>query len=156
MSKRKNNQVRKKENQVKKLDEIEEIQIDENTIKKNEKSNKIKLIFLFYIPITIVVILAMIYFFLRNIFVLISMGVAFFVLLFGIDGKMNTCPECRKWGQVIWNEKKSFLRTRTKRNYTRFNRIKEIKKKDIIVKSKGKCTNCGKIIEKEKVRRKIF
>lgn len=132
---------------------IQEIEVSEDDLIINmAETRKKKLLFL-EIPLGITAILALIYFFTLKWFLLIFIAIAFFISLFGIEGNSNTCPECHKWGKVIWDEKNE-RKIRTVKHTITKNDGTELTKeeKEEVDRRKGNCLNCGKKVQKEKVK----
>ena len=79
-----------------------------NSIKKiNEKESKRKIIFIYIIPLSVLVILGFTYIFTQINILLIPFAILMFIVLFGWDGATRVCPNCKKWNSVIWIKKES-------------------------------------------------
>ena len=136
-----------------KLNKLQEVEVSEEDLKLNmAETRKMKLFFL-EIPLGITIILALIYIFTLKWFLLIFIAITFFISLFGIEGNSNTCPECHKWGKVIWDEKnerkiRTVKHTITKKDGTELTK----EKKEKVDRRKGNCLNCGKKVQKEKIK----
>ena len=105
-------------------------------------------------PLAITVILAIIYILTQKWILLIFIALIFFISLFGIEGNSTTCPECHKWGKVIWSDK-SEKKIRTVKHTITKNDGTELTKeeKEEVDRKTGECQNCGKKVQKEKVKR---
>lgn len=134
-------------------DQLQEPSIPEEQLQENMAEALKKKIILFYIPLAITLVTAVIYILTQKWVLLIIIALAFFWGLFGIEGNSNTCPKCHKWGKVIWNGK-SEKKIRTIKHTITRNDGTEITKeeKEEVDRRKGKCLNCGREVQKEKVK----
>ncbi len=145
----------RKKKEVKTLKEILSIKYRKPTdeeIKKNEKMTKIKLALLFYIPIIGVIISLSFYFKTHNNWALIPFVIFSFTALWGIDGRKQICSECKKWSSVIWYDTKHTKRLVEKTEKYKNGDIKKKEEKYAVNTDYGKCTNCGKLLEKESLK----
>ena len=136
-----------------KLNKLQEVEVSEEDLKLNmAETRKMKLFFL-EIPLGITIILALIYIFTLKWFLLIFIAIAFFISLFGIEGNSNTCPECHKWGKVIWKEKTTKMIRTVKHTITKSNgTVLTKEEKEEVDRRKGNCLNCGKKVQKKKIK----
>ena len=133
---------------------IKEQEISENDIQENLAETNKKKLLLFYFPIAITLIIAITYIITQKWILLIFISLTFFWGLFGIEGNNNTCPECHKWGKVIWYDKSEKKIRTTKRTITKDDGTELTKEeKEEVDRRKGKCLNCGKEVQKEKIKR---
>ncbi len=132
---------------------IKERKISQNEIEKNEKISKRNKLYMYTIPMIIIILLAVIYIPTNNNYLLIPFGIFFLIFLFGWDANQRTCSECKKWNSIIWIDNKVDIQiaTKQKKNLIGKKVTKNVRKK--ITKSTGKCTNCGKENTVEKIRR---
>lgn len=136
-----------------KLENIKEKEISNEEKEKNEKETKKNKILLYTIPLILVIINAIIYFLTNKIIFLILFGIILFIFLFGWDGNSRVCPECNKWNGLVWTANNIIVRKTkfTKKNI--FGKIKQLEKKERIIKKNAKCKNCGKSSQIEKKKR---
>ena len=132
---------------------IKERKISKNEIEKNEKISKRNKLYMYTIPLIIIILLAIIYIPTNNNYLLIPFAIVFLIFLFGWDSNQRTCSECKKWNSVIWTNNKVDIQTTTKQKKNLIGKTvtKNVRKKITI--STGKCTNCGKENTVEKIRR---
>lgn len=134
--------------------QIQGREISENEIQENLAETFKKKAILFYLPLAITLILAIIYILTQKWFLLIIIALVFFWGLFGIEGNGNTCPECHKWGKVMWDSKGERKIRTVKHTITKSDGTEVTKEeKEEVDRKKGKCLNCGKEVQKEKVKR---
>ena len=114
---------------------------------ENEKRSKKLTICLYLIPLILAVIIALVYIFIQQNFLLIIFAVLMFVILFGWDGSSRICPECKWWNAIIWTKVEK--ETREVKNN---NKGKKQNTKNRITKMEGKCKYCNKIVHTEKKR----
>jgi len=141
-----------KKKEVKTLKEILSIKYvkpSEEDIEKNQKRTNIRLAFLFYIPLIGVIISIILYFKLHNNWILIPFVIFSFTALWGIDGRKQICSECKKWSSVIWYDTKHTKRLVEKTEKYKDGEVKKKEEKYAVRTDFGKCTNCGKTLEKE-------
>ena len=143
----------KSKGKVTNLDQLQEPSVSEEQLQENIAEALKKKLILLYIPLAITLVTAIIYVITQKWILLIIIAIAFFWGLFGIEGNSNTCPECHKWGKVIWNGKNETKIRTIKHTITR-NDGTEITKeeKEEVDRRKGKCLNCGREVQKEKVK----
>jgi len=144
-----------KKKEIKTLKEILSIKqrkVSEEELIKNEKQLKIKMLFLFYLPLSGVIISLILYFYLHNNFTLIPFVLFSFIMLWGIDGKKQSCSECKKWDAVVWYEKKQSKRLVEKTEKYKDGETKKKEETFLVIKSLGKCQNCGALLEKEALK----
>lgn len=136
------------------IKDVHKRDVSEKELKSNAEESKKKKIILFYIPIGITIIFAIAYIFTLKLAFIIILSLAFFVSLFGIDGNGKTCPECHKWGKVIWQQKsEKKIRTKTTKITKGNGKVITKEEKEEIDRRKGKCLNCGREITKEKIKK---
>lgn len=114
---------------------------------ENEKRSKKLTICLYLIPLILAVIIALVYIFIQQNFLLIIFAVLMFVILFGWDGSSRICPECKRWNAIIWTKVEKET-TEVKNN----DKGKKQNTKNRITKMEGKCKYCNKIVHTEKKR----
>ncbi len=114
---------------------------------ENEKRSKKLTICLYLIPLILAVIIALVYIFIQQNFLLIIFAVLMFVILFGWDGSSRICPECKRWNAIIWTKVEK--ETREVKNN---DKGKKQNTKNRITKMEGKCKYCNKIVHTEKKR----
>lgn len=130
----------------------EGMKINKVKIEENEKESKKKALIIYIIPLSIIVIIGIIYILTQLTILLVPFGILMFVVLFGGDCSSRTCPRCKKWNSVSWikTEKRIKKYTVTKKNFLRKEVIKEMRQKYLLV--GGKCKNCGCEFETQKNR----
>ena len=134
------------------INKIKEREVSEKEIKENEKNAKILKLTLFIIPLTLLIILSVIYIFIIKLdYLLIPFAILFFVFLFGWDSNQRTCKNCKKWNSIVWTDNRIILKTTKEDKKNIFG--KEKKKREKINKTVGKCTNCGKEFTSEKIKK---
>ena len=135
------------------IKKIKERKISKKEIEKNEKKSRKNKLFMYTIPLIIIILLAIIYIPTNNNYLLIPFAIFFLIFLFGWDSNQRTCSECKKWNSIIWTESKVDIQTtaKQKKNLIGKTVTKNVRKKRTI--STGKCTNCGKDNTVEKIRR---
>ena len=135
------------------INKIKEREVSQKEIKQNEKISKRNKILIYTIPLTLIIIIAIIYILTNNNYLLIPFGIIFLIFLFGWDSNQRTCKECKKWNSIIWTDSKIILKTtkNQKKNILGKEKTKSVKEK--ITRNVGKCTNCGKEITIEKNRK---
>lgn len=143
----------KSKGRVTNLDQLQEPSVSKEQLQENMAETSKKKLILLYIPLAITLVTAVIYILTQKWVLLIIIAIAFFWGLFGIEGNSNTCPECHKWGKVLWNGKGEKKIRTIKHTITR-NDGTEITKeeKEEVDRRKGKCLNCGREVQKEKVK----
>lgn len=114
---------------------------------ENEKRSKKLTICLYLVPLILAVIIALVYIFIQQNFLLIIFAVLMFVILFGWDGSSRICPECKRWNAIIWTKVEK--ETREVKNN---DKGKKQNTKNRITKMEGKCKYCNKIVHTEKKR----
>lgn len=141
--------TKKTEHIIPKEREISEKELQENIAETNKKK-----LLLYYLPLGVTIILAIVYILTQKWILLIILSLIFFMSLFGIEGNGNTCPECHIWGKVVWNEKDE-KKIRTIKHTIQKDDGTEVTKeeKEEVDRKRGKCLNCGKEVLKEKVKR---
>ena len=130
---------------MKKLTDVKKIKerkISKNEIEKNEKISKRNKLYMYTIPLIIIILLAIIYIPTNNNYLLIPFAIVFLIFLFGWDSNQRT-----------WTNNKVDIQTTTKQKKNLIGKTvtKNVRKKITI--STGKCTNCGKENTVEKIRR---
>lgn len=128
----------------------DEKNISKEKIEANQKESKRKMVIQYFIPLVLLIIVALIYIPLQKNVILIPFSILTLITLFGWDASTRTCPKCKKWNSVIWEriEKKREKMNKSKKNVLGKNKnVVEIKKYRIIHK---KCTNCGHKFESER------
>lgn len=125
------------------------------------RSRKLSL-FLYFIPLAILIVIGLIYIPTHNNLLLIPFAILMFIVLFGHDDSSRTCPNCKKWNSVVWTENKNVVRTTVKKTevnsplfFKKKNGKRKVKTKEIkthITKFKGQCQNCGFHVETERKR----
>ena len=136
------------------LKEFREKELSDEQIRANIADSTKKKILMYYTPLAITAVLAIVYFLTMKWFWLVLVAVTFFMSLFGIEGNSNTCPECHKWGKVIWYEKGEKKIRTTKHTIKNSDGTEFTKEeKEEVDRRKGKCYFCGKEVQKEKVKR---
>ena len=135
------------------IKKIKEKEISKEEIEKNEKISKKNKMYMYTIPLILIIIIVIIYILTNNNFLLIPFGIIFLIFLFGWDFNQRTCSECKKWNSIIWIDNKINLKTTPtqKKNLIGKTVTKNVREK--VTKSTGKCTNCGKEITVEKIRK---
>lgn len=129
--------------------------ISKSQVEENQKKSKIRLIFLYIIPLTIAVVLGFVYIPTQKNILLLPFGIMFLITLFGWDGSTRTCTKCKKWNATIGIDSKvtkEFEEIKVKGLFGK-ERIKRRQVKHTI--SKYECKNCGHIVEKD-VKSKSF
>lgn len=135
-----------------KLEDIKEKEISEEDKDKNEKENKKRKVILYTIPLTIVIVMAIIYFLTTKIIFLILFGIILFIFLFGWDGNSRICPECHKWNSMIWISNKNITKKTTFNKKNLLGKDIQKQKEEKLIRKEGKCINCGKISTIDKKR----
>src|SRR5574344_222084 len=138
------------------INKIKERDITEKEIKENKKETTIRKIFLYIIPILIIIVCIIFYIVTNKIIFLIGFGAMLFIALFGWDGNSRICPNCHKWSSLIWTEDKRVVRTTTSVKKNLFGKDKTEEIKSYVSKKTAKCTNCGKISKSEKQKMKLI
>ena len=131
------------------VDNIKKRNVKESEIIENKKDSKNKTIVFYFIPLSIAIIGAIIYFFTLNTIFLIIFGIALFITLFGWDNNSRICSNCGKWNSLIWIDQKRVTKTTYKKKKDIFGKEKEKAEVRKLVRMTGKCKNCGNTIEKE-------
>ena len=75
--------------------------ISKSQVEENQKKSKIRLIFLYIIPLIIAVVLGFVYIPTQKNILLLPFGIMFLITLFGWDGSTRTCTKCKKWNATI-------------------------------------------------------
>ena len=135
------------------INKIKEREVSKKEIEQNEKISKRNKILMYTIPLTLIIMIAIIYILTNNNYLLIPFGAIFLIFLFGWDSNQRTCTECKKWNSIIWTDSKIILKTakKQKKNVFGKEKIKSVKEK--VTRNVGKCKNCGKEITIEKNRK---
>lgn len=123
-----------------------------NEVKKseNEKISKKNVVYLYIIPLVLLIVTGIAYVLMQNNYLLVFFAIFMFIILWGWDGSSRTCPNCKKWNSVVWikNEKRVRKTTITKKNLLKKETTKTMKEK--YLKVTGKCNNCDCEYETEK------
>ena len=135
------------------INKIKERNISIKEIEENEKISKRNKMCMYTIPLILLIIIVIIYILTYNHFLLIPFGIIFLIFLFGWDFNQRTCKECKKWNAIIWIDNNVVIKKSSakKKNIIGKEVTKNIREK--VTKSIGKCTNCGKEITIEKIRK---
>ena len=131
---------------------IKEREVKKEEIEKNEKDSKKKTFLLYFIPLAILIILAIIYVLTSKHILLIPISIIFVVVLYGWDCHGRICPKCKKWNATVTLNAETVLRKNQIVKKNLFGKDKTKEKKDIVNKTKNKCLNCGHIQEIEKIK----
>ena len=117
----------------------------------NEKESKKKIILMYIIPLTALVIVGFVYIFIHINILLIPFAFLMFIVLFGWDSATRVCPNCKVWNSVIWTKSENISEIeeiKTKKKKQKSN--KKVKIKYTI--NQGKCKECGCVFERKKQR----
>lgn len=143
-----------------------EVPAKERVVNKKESSNKTT--FMYIIPLSICIIIALAYLFTRFFWLLPVLIIFGLVTMFGWDGSGRTCPKCKKWNSVVWIKNERIKRTKTvttkvkkEEKFKLFKLLSRKKKEpqyeektkikeERIKREHGKCTNCGHEFKNEK------
>ena len=117
----------------------------------NEKESKKKIILMYIIPLTVLVIVGFVYIFIHINILLIPFAFLMFIVLFGWDSATRVCPNCKVWNSVIWTKSENIseieeIKTKKKKQKN----TKKMKIKYTI--NQGKCKECGCVFERKKQR----
>lgn len=125
-------------------------EINESKKSEYEKISKKNVMYLYIIPLVLLIIIGIAYVLIQNNFLLVFFAIFMFIILWGWDGSSRTCPNCKKWNSVVWikNEKRVRKTQITKRNFLKKETTKIMKEK--YLKVTGKCKNCDCEYETEK------
>lgn len=126
--------------------------ISKKEIAYNDKKTKKLFIFMYLIPLVLLIVIGIIYIPLHNNLLLIPFAILMFIVLFGHDGFIRTCPHCKKWNSVVFIENKNIIKKSKKTSKNLFGKqtVKEVKERKR--KFKGECQNCYFTIETERKR----
>lgn len=122
------------------------------SIRENDKRTKKLFLLLYFIPLVLLIIIAIIYIPSHNNILLIPFAILMFIVLFGHDGSVRTCPHCKKWNSVIFTETKNVIRTKKETVKNVFGKEKIKENKIRLKKYTGECQNCGFVVNTEKKR----
>ena len=138
---------------LKDIKKIKEREVSKDEIEENEKISKRNKMYMYTIPMIIIILLAIIYISTNNNYLLIPFGILFLIFLFGWDSNQRTCKKCKKWNSIIWIDSKVDLKIKPKQKKNLIGKTvtKNVRQKVTI--STGKCTNCGKENTVEKIRK---
>lgn len=125
--------------------------ISDSKKKMNEKESKKKIILMYIIPLTALVIVGFVYIFIHINILLIPFAFLMFIVLFGWDSATRVCPNCKVWNSVIWTKSENIseieeIKTKKKKQKN----TKKMKIKYTI--NQGKCKECGCVFERKKQR----
>ena len=122
------------------------------SVKENDKRAKRLFLLLYFLPLALLIIIAIIYIPSHNNLLLVPFAFLMFIVLFGHDGSIRTCPHCKKWNSVVFTENKNIIRTKkeTIKNVVGKEKVKETKLR--LKRFKGECQNCGFVVNTEKKR----
>lgn len=125
--------------------------ISDSKKKMNEKESKKKIILMYIIPLTVLVIVGFVYIFIHINILLIPFAFLMFIVLFGWDSATRVCPNCKVWNSVIWTKSENIseieeIKTKKKKQKN----TKKMKIKYTI--NQGKCKECGCVFERKKQR----
>ena len=125
--------------------------ISDSKKKMNEKESKKKIILMYIIPLTALVIVGLVYIFIHINILLIPFAFLMFIVLFGWDSATRVCPNCKVWNSVIWTKSENIseieeIKTKKKKQKN----TKKMKIKYTI--NQGKCKECGCVFERKKQR----
>lgn len=138
---------------LKDVKKIKEREISKKEIEDNEKISKRNKLYMYTIPLIIIILLVIIYIATSINYLLIPFAIFFLIFLFGMDSNQRTCKECKKWNAIIWIDNKVILKTTSKQKKNLIGKSVTKKIKEKVTTSTGKCTNCGKEINVEKIRK---
>ena len=135
------------------IKKIKKREIDKKEIEKNEETSKRNKMYLYTIPLIIIILLVIVYISTNNNYLLIPFGIFFLIFLFGWDFNQRTCTECKKWNSIIWTDSKVNIKTTPTQKKNLIGKLVTKNVREKITTSTGKCTNCGKEITVEKIRK---
>ena len=124
----------------------------EKEIEKNKLESKKLIMYIYIIPLVLIVIIGLVYILTQKNLLLIPFAILMFFIMWGWDGSSRVCPHCNKWNAVVWtnNEKRIRKVKITKKNLLKKEVTKEIKEK--YLKLTGLCKNCNCEFQTEKNR----
>ncbi len=141
---------------MKKLTDVKKIkerEVSQDEIEENEKISKRNKLCMYTIPLVIIIILIIIYIPTSINYLLIPFAIFFLIFLFGMDSNQRTCKRCKKWNSIIWIDNRVDIKnTKTQKKNLIGKLVTKNTRKKVTI-STGKCTNCGKEITVEKIKK---
>ncbi len=135
------------------LKNMKEKDISEKEIKTNTEDSKKRMIFMYFVPVILLIGVAVVYLITSIHWLLIPFAILLLITLFGWDGSDRVCPKCKKFNSVKWISTKNLVRKTT---ITKTNKVtkkaKNVEKKKNFRRVHGKCIHCGYDFEKDKNR----
>ena len=130
--------------------------ISKSQIEENQKKSKIRLIFLYIIPLFIAIVLGFIYIPTQKNILLLPFGCMFLITLFGWDGSTRTCTKCKKWNSTVGIDSKVTreMEEVKVKGFLKKEKVKRRQVKHTI--NKFECKNCGHIVEKDTKSKSFF